>query len=127
MRCAFARSREAPADATPLAAVRAGLERAASSMTPLHRELGPGLIAVSSGNPELQARNAAKQAGLTAAMSTALREHGVAEPLAAVAAGLGGLAFTQAYAAWIAGGDDHDLGELVRTALEQVHRATAEL
>lgn len=118
---------EAPADATPLAAVRAGLERAASSMTPFHRELGPGLIAVIAGTPELQARNAAKQAGLTAAMATALRERGVGEPLAAVAAGLGGLAFTQAYAAWIEGGDDRDLAELVRTALDQLHRATAEL
>ena len=118
---------EAPVDATPLAAVRAGLERAASSMTPFHRELGPGLITVIAGNPELQARNAAKSAGFTAAMAIALRERGVSEPLAAVAAGLGGLAFTQAYAAWIAGGDDLDRAELVRTALDQLHRATAEL
>lgn len=118
---------EAPADATPLAAVRAGLERAAGAMTPFHRELGPGLIAVIAGNPELQARNAAKQAGMTAAMVAALRQRGVAEPLASIAAGLGGLAFTQAYAAWIADGDDHDLGELTRAALEQLHRAAAEL
>lgn len=118
---------EAPADATPLAAVRAGLERVAGAMTPFHRELGPGLVAVIAGNPALQARNAAKQAGMTAAMVAALRQRGVAEPLASIAAGLGGLAFTQAYAAWIADGDDHDLGALMRTALEQLHRAAAEL
>jgi AcrR family transcriptional regulator len=118
---------DALAEATPLAAVRAGLERAAESMTPFHRALGPGLIAVIAGNPELQAHNAAKQAGLTAAMVQALRERGVAEPVAVLAAGMGGFAFSDAYATWIAGEADLDLGELAVAALDRLRDAAARL
>ncbi len=110
---------QAPEDATPLSAVRSGLEHAAASMTDFHRRLGPGLVAVIADNPELQARNAAKHAGMTAAMVQALADRGVPDRLAALAADLGGMAFTEAYSAWIlgAGGQD-DLVEMIGAALD---------
>ncbi|MFT4294485.1 MAG: TetR family transcriptional regulator [Micropruina sp.] len=117
---------EAPADATPLAAVRAGLARAAGSMTPFHRELGPGLLAVIAANPELQARNAAKQAGLAATMAAALRDRGVPDTVAALAAEVGALAFREAYADWIAS-DDQELPALTDAALDRLHAAAVRL
>src|SRR5689334_5121832 len=62
----------APADATPLAAVGAGLERAASAMGPWNRELGPRLKAAVAASAELQERDALKSVGMAAAMTAAL-------------------------------------------------------
>jgi len=118
---------EAPADATPLAAVQAGLQRAAGAMTPFHRALGPGLLAVIAGSAELQARDAEKHSGMTRAMAAALRERGVADPVAALAAELGGLAFTEAYGSWITGSDEQDLGALMSAALDRLRAAAADL
>src|SRR5271163_954306 len=47
---------EAPASATPLEAVAAGLGRAASAMGPVNRELGPRLKAAIAVSAELQER-----------------------------------------------------------------------
>jgi AcrR family transcriptional regulator len=114
----------APPEATALAAVGAGLQRAASAMGPFNRELAPQLQAAIAASTELQERYALKQVGFVAAMGGALRGRGVPEPTASVAAELGALAFKQAYAAWIAGDDDQDLAQLSLDTLEQL-RATA--
>src|SRR5207248_10097414 len=47
---------EAPADASPLQAVAAGLERASGAMGPANRELGPRLKAAVAASTELQER-----------------------------------------------------------------------
>jgi AcrR family transcriptional regulator len=117
----------APADATPLTAVAAGLERAARVMTPFNRQLGPRLRAVIATSAELQERDALKQVGLAAAMAGALRARGVPDLVAALAAELGVLAFKEAYAAWVAADNQQELGELVRTALDQLRAAVTEL
>ncbi|MDR1387168.1 MAG: TetR/AcrR family transcriptional regulator [Propionibacteriaceae bacterium] len=117
----------APAGATPLAAVGAGLERAATAMTPFNRELGPLLRDAIAASAELQERDALKRVGLAAAMAHALRRRGVAETTAILAAELGGLAFKEAYATWIAEGDDQDLGALAGTALDRLRVAAGEL
>jgi AcrR family transcriptional regulator len=117
----------APSDATPLTAVGAGLERAASAMTPFNRELGPMLRAVIAASAELQDRDALKQAGLAAAMADALRARGVADSVAALAAEVGGLAFKEAYASWIAAEEEQDLGELARAALDRLRATAAQL
>jgi AcrR family transcriptional regulator len=114
----------APAEATPLVAVGAGLERAASAMGPANREFAPQLQAAIAASTELQERYALKQVGFVAAMGGALRDRGVPEPAASVAAELGALAFKQAYAAWAEGDDDQDLAQLSLTILERL-RATA--
>lgn len=117
----------APADATPLAAVAAGLERAAGAMTPFNRELGPRLRAVIATSAELQERDALKQVGLAAAMAGALRARGVPDLVATLAAELGMLAFKEAYAAWVATDDQQDLGELARAALDRLRTTVTEL
>jgi AcrR family transcriptional regulator len=117
----------APPKATPLTAVAAGLERAASAMGPFNRDLAPLMQAAIAANTELQDRAALKQVGLAAAMAGALSDRGVAEPTATVAAELGVLAFKQAYAAWIASDDDQDLAELCRITLDQLRTTVAKL
>jgi AcrR family transcriptional regulator len=117
----------APADATPLTAVAAGLESAAGGMTPFNRELAPRLKAVIATSTELQERDALKQVGLAADMAEALRARGVPERVAALAAELGGLAFKEAFAQWITADGDESLGELARAALDDLRTAAAEI
>ena len=71
---------QAPAAASPLEAVAAGLERASSAMGPMNRELGPRLKAAVAASAELQERDALKSVGLAAAMTDALMARGVAGP-----------------------------------------------
>lgn len=117
----------APADATPLDAVAAGLECASGAMTPANRDLGPRLRAVIAASAELQERDALKQVGLAAAMAAALRGRGVPDLVATLAAELGVLAFKKAYAAWVDADNQEELGELARTALDQLRSTVTEL
>ena len=117
----------APADASPLDAIAAGLDSATGAMTPFNRELGPRLKAVIATSAELQERDALKQVGLAAAMAGALRVRGVPDLLATLAAELGVLAFKEAYAAWVAEDNQRELSELARTALDQLRSTVTEL
>jgi AcrR family transcriptional regulator len=120
---------EAPANASPLEAVAAGLERACNAMGPINRELAPRLKAAVAASAELQERDALKSISLAAAMTTALLARGVPEPTAAIAGELGVLAFKRGYAEWSDG--DHDTkDELARytlAALEELRTASAAL
>ncbi len=118
----------APVGATPLEAVGAGLDTMGSAMTSFNRELGPRLKAVIASSAELQARDQLKHVSLLSDVVAALRSRGVPDPVAAVAADLGLLAFREAYATWIAGEDDGPgLVALMREALDRLRRAAAEL
>ena len=120
---------EAPADATPLDAVAAGLERASAEMGPLNRELGPRLKAAVAASAELQERDALKSVGLAAAMTEALVARGVPDATAHVAAELGLLAFKRGYAAW-SEADPESAGGLAPhalAALAEVRAASAAL
>jgi AcrR family transcriptional regulator len=119
----------APEDATPLAAVEAGLVNAASGFTAFNRELGPKIKTAVATSAELQQRDALKQVGLAAAMADALVARGVAEATAQVAAELGGLAFKRAFAAWSESGtgDGDELCGLIRTELAGLRAASAGL
>lgn len=120
---------EAPADASPLQAVAAGLERASSAMGPANREIGPRLEAAVAASTELQERDALKSVGLAAAMTDALIARGVPEATAHLAGELGVLAFKRGYARWCEG--DRDDGEGLAphalAALEELRAASASL
>ena len=121
---------EAPAGASPLEAVAAGLDRASSAMGPANRELGPRVRAAVAASTELQERDALKSVGLAAAMSAALVARGVPDPTAHLAAELGVLAFKQGYASWAAEGDRDAADALsphVLAALQDLRTATASL
>jgi len=119
----------APADASPLAAVADGLQRASTALGPTNRELGPRIKAAIDSSVELQERAALKNVGLAAAMTTALRERGVAEPIAQLASELGVLALKRGYAAWSEGGREagDDLAPHALAALKELQAASAAL
>ncbi|XVQ89306.1 TetR/AcrR family transcriptional regulator [Microbispora siamensis] len=120
---------EAPANASPLEAVAAGLERASSAMGPTNRELGPRLKAAVAASTELQERDALKSVGLAAAMTAALIARGVPDPTAHLAAELGVLAFKRGYAQWSEDdrGDARGLAHHALAALQDLRTATASL
>lgn len=120
---------EAPADASPLQAVAAGLERASVAMDSGNRELGARLQAAVAASTELQERDALKSVGLAAAMTDALVARGVPEPTSHLAAEMGVLAFKQGYARWCESDRDDAAGLAphVLTALDDLRAATASL
>jgi AcrR family transcriptional regulator len=120
---------EAPADASPLQAVAAGLERASGAMGPANRELGPRLKAAVAASTELQERDALKNVGLAAAMTAALVARGVPDSTAHLAAELGVLAFKRGYAAWSEAerDDEEGLAHHALAALRDLRAATASL
>ncbi|ARP68814.1 TetR/AcrR family transcriptional regulator [Streptomyces pluripotens] len=120
---------EAPASASPLQAVAAGLQRASSAMGPANRELGPRITAAVAASTELQERDALKSVGLAAAMTAALIARGVPDPTAHLAGELGVLAFKQGYARWSESDrdDSEGLAPHALTALEDLRAAAASL
>jgi AcrR family transcriptional regulator len=120
---------EAPAGASPLEAVAAGLERASSAMGPVNREIGPRLAAAVAASTELQERDALKSVGLAAAMTAALAARGVPGPTAQLAAELGVLAFKRGYAQWSESDRDDGMGlaHHALAALDDLRAATASL
>jgi AcrR family transcriptional regulator len=118
---------EAPASASPLAAVAAGLERVSGAMGPINRELGPRMKAAVAASAELQERDALKSVSLAAAMTTALVARGVPGAAAALAGELGVLAFKRGYVAWSEGDRDADdtLAQHTLAALDELRAASA--
>lgn len=119
----------APADATPLTAVAAGLERACRELGPLNHELGPRLKAAVAASTELQERDALKSVGLAATMADALVARGVPESTAELAAELGVLAFKRGFAQWTEGDRDsgEELAQHALAALDELRAATTSL
>jgi AcrR family transcriptional regulator len=117
----------APASATPLEAVAAGLDAAAAGFPAELQDLAPQRAAVIAATPQLQERETLKSAGFAAAMAGALRERGVADPVAAIAAELGLLAYKAAQVRWAAPGNQRPLRELARAELQALQAATREI
>ncbi|WP_394937951.1 TetR/AcrR family transcriptional regulator [Psychromicrobium sp. YIM B11713] len=117
----------APPESSALTAVIAGLELAASNLTPFNRELGPQLHAIVESSVELRERYQLKQLGFATSMSEALRKRGVREVVARLAAEVGVLAFNDAYERWIEKDNQQELNELLRAAVQRLRIAFTEL
>jgi AcrR family transcriptional regulator len=117
----------APPHATPLEATGAALEALAGSFGEDRRQLAARLRVLIAGNAELRERAIFKHASLAAAVTDALRERGVADGTAALAADVGMLAFDMAFERWAVVGDRRSLAEHSRVALEELRGAVAEL
>lgn len=117
----------APSAATPLEAVAAALDATAGAFTPERREFASQRRGVIAANIELQERDALKRAGFAMAMTEALRERGVPDPTAALAAELGVLAIKDALARWADPTNQRQFGELARRSLQDLQAANAAL
>jgi len=117
----------APAPATPLEAVAAGLDALTVTFSDDRRELAGRLRTVIAANGELRERAVFKRAGLTEALREALEKRGVPDPAASVAAEIGIGAYYRAFERWADSDGRQTLTELTRQTLEQFRAATAAL
>ena len=117
----------APAAATPLQAVAAGLDAVTATFTEDRREFAARLVAVIAANDELRERATFKRAGLAQAAAEVLRKRGVPEPTAGLAAELGVGAFYRAFERWAGSADQATLADITRRELERLRAAAAAL
>jgi AcrR family transcriptional regulator len=115
---------DAPAAAPPINAVAAALE-AAGALLQERRDFARQRQSIIAANPELQERELIKLAALASAMADALRQRGVAEPAASLAAEAGIAAFRIAFERWINATNQPDLPRLMRESLDQLKAVTA--
>lgn len=104
----------APAAAGPLEAMSQGLDSAAEMLGETRRDLACHRQAVIAANPELRERELAKLAHYAAAITTALRDRGVNEQQANLAAETGMTVLRLAMQRWATGTDKRELAAIMR-------------
>jgi AcrR family transcriptional regulator len=116
----------APPSATTAGCLAAALESSAAAFTAERHDLADQRRAVITANPELRERELLKRARLSAAMADALRARGADETTARLAAEVGVLAFSTAYARWAAPDNGEPFADIAQAALRDLQaRATA--
>jgi AcrR family transcriptional regulator len=118
------RAADAPDTATPIEAVGSALEATADFFQD-RRAYSIKRQAVIEANPELRERELIKMATLAAAIAQTLRQRGVSEPAATLAAEAGVVAFKTAFQRWINEPDQQDFAQLIRESIEQLKTVTA--
>ena len=119
--------RSAPASATTAECLAAALAAAAVAFTPERHDLAPQRRVVIAANSELQERELLKRARLASAMAEALRARGADEATARLAAEVGVLAFSTAYARWAAPDNLLSFAEIANAALRELQTSAAGL
>jgi AcrR family transcriptional regulator len=110
---------DAPAWATPMDAVSTALEAAGAMFqeTPERVRLRHTIV---SANAELRERELIKLAVIAAAMAGALRDRGVPEPAANLAAETGIAVFKVAFARWVSEPGQPDLPQILRESMAEL-------
>jgi AcrR family transcriptional regulator len=119
--------RAAPPAATTADCLAAALEAAAVAFTPDRHDLAPQRRAVIAANSELHERELLKRARLAAAMAEALRARGADDTTARLAAEIGMIAFSTAYARWAAPGNRQPFTEIAHAALRDLQASATTL
>jgi AcrR family transcriptional regulator len=114
----------APADASAMEAVSAALDGAGRELGERH-DLARRRQAVIAANAELRERELIKLASLVDALADALRQRGVGDPDASLAAEAGVAVFRVGFERWVTGPADVDLGELMRDSQDRLKALTA--
>jgi AcrR family transcriptional regulator len=114
----------APASAAPIEVVAAALE-AAGDVLQQRREAARRRQAIIAANAELQERELIKLASLAAAMAEALRQRGVGEPAASLAAEAGIAVFRVAFERWIAESNQLGLSLVIRESFDELKAVSA--
>jgi AcrR family transcriptional regulator len=116
----------APAKATPLQAIGHALDLAGQKVfVPAYRDFGARRRAVIAASPELQERDALKGLALIASITEALRQRGVADMTAQIAAQTGALTLKLAYDRWRDPDNEAEFGRVARQTLAELQTATA--
>ncbi len=108
---------EAPASAAAMDAVSAAFEAAGAVLqeNPERVRLRDAIV---SANAELRERELIKLATLASAVAGALRDRGIPEPAATLAAETGVAVFKAAFARWISEQGQPDMPEIIRESME---------
>jgi AcrR family transcriptional regulator len=114
----------APESAGPIDAIAAALEAAGAALEE-RREGARQRQSVIAANAELQERELIKLATLAVALAGALRERGVPDPAASLAAEAGIAVFKIAFGRWISEDGQPDLAQLMRESLGDLKTVTA--
>ena len=115
----------APAADAPLDAVSRGLDAAATMLGQFRRDLSRQRQAVIVANPELRERELAKLADYAAAVAGTLRQRGVSEPQATLAAEAGMTVLRVALQRWASGDDGRDLAAIMRDSVAELRAVAA--
>lgn len=116
---------EAPDGHTPLEAVACGLDAAAVLLGEGRRGLSAQRQTVIAANPELRERELAKLADYAAAVAATLRQRGVGELQATLAAEAGMTVLRVAIERWASSDDDRDLDAIMRDAMAKLRAVAA--
>ena len=110
---------DAPPSATAMEAVGAALE-AAGALLQENPERVRLRDAIVSANPELRERELIKLAALASAVASALRDRGIPEPTASLAAETGVAVFKIAFVRWISEPGQPDLPGIIRESMREL-------
>ena len=113
-----------PDSAAPIDAVAAAIE-AAGALLQERREYARQRQAVIAANVELQERELIKLASLASAIAGTLRQRGVADLAASLAAEAGLAVFKVAFERWVSETGRADLPQLIRESLDELKAVTA--
>ncbi|MCH5676844.1 TetR family transcriptional regulator [Streptomyces gilvus] len=114
----------APLPLAPLEVITRALVEAAPVFEE-REDLAPQRQAVIAANPELQERELAKLAALASTLAHTLRQRGLENTTAALAAEIGIAAFKVAYERWVNDPDRHPLAQHIRETLDTARHLIA--
>jgi AcrR family transcriptional regulator len=116
---------DAPPSATPMEAVSAALEAAGALFqeNPDRVRLRDSIV---SANADLRERELIKLAALASAVAAALRERGIPDPSASLAAETGVAVFKVAFARWISDPAQPDLPAMIRESMADLRDVLAD-
>jgi AcrR family transcriptional regulator len=114
----------APDSATPIDAVAAGLEAAASILQE-RRPFARQRQSIIAANPELREREVMKLASLSAALAETLRARGVEDSAASLTAEIAVAVFRIAFERWVGANNARDLPELMHETLGELETLAA--
>jgi AcrR family transcriptional regulator len=115
----------APPEDGPLDAVACGLAAAAALLGEFRRDLSRQRQVVIAANPELRERELTKLADYAAAVASALRQRGVSELQATLAAESGMTLLRLAIQRWANGDDGRDLAAIMRDSVAELRAVAA--
>jgi AcrR family transcriptional regulator len=118
---------DAPATATPIDAVAAGIEAIGTVLQESRgRAFARQRQSIVAASSELRERELNKMSSLAGALADTLRRRGVGEPAASLLADIGIAVFRISFERWVSGPRERDLRELMRESLGEVQSLTAE-
>jgi AcrR family transcriptional regulator len=118
---------DAPASATPIGAVAAGVEAIGTMLQETRgRAFARQRQSIVAASAELRERELKKMSSLAGALADSLHKRGVGEPAASLLAEIGIAVFRISFERWVSGPRGRDLPELTRESLAEVRSLTAQ-